>query len=75
MTWSKLWLIEEEGPALAAESQDQLLDLGALAYTERGGRLVHDHQLGAPGDRPGDGDDLSLAAGHASHGALYVAAR
>ena len=49
---------EDHGDALGAQLPHHLEQHGNLALVERGGRLVHDDQLGLERHRAGDGDHL-----------------
>src|SRR4051812_30859155 len=53
---------QEDADALALEPGDDLLDHPGLAGAERGGRLVHDQDLGLEVQRARDRDGLALAA-------------
>src|SRR3954467_4950538 len=55
---------EDDGEALVAHALDLVEHVAGLDDPERGGRLVHEHDLAGPGDRAADGDALALAAGH-----------
>ena len=67
---------EEVGQALLGlEVGEQVDDLGLHGHVEGAHRLVADHQVRAQGQRPGDGDALSLPAGElmrvaVEHGAV-----
>ncbi len=61
-TCSKLWLIEQDRHAALLQRQHELLDPLGLLDAESRGRLVEDHDLGAPARGPGQRDGLPLAA-------------
>ena len=66
-TCGMLWLIRITGQAVVAHALDQLEHLAGLLDAERGGRLVHDHELARPRRRAGHGDALALAARERLH--------
>ena len=61
------WLISTTAMRVVAQAPDQAQHLGDLAHADRGGRLVHQHDLRVRQPRARDGDGLALAAGHAAH--------
>ena len=52
---------QDHGDGLVAQASDQVQHLGHLAHADRGGRLVHQHDLGLGQPRAGDGHGLALA--------------
>src|SRR6266851_6141085 len=59
--------------AAAIELANELEDAAALGDAERGGRLVHDDETGAPAQRAGDRHRLALAAGETLDRAAGIA--
>jgi hypothetical protein len=55
---------EDDGDAAVAQAPDQVQHLGNLAHADRGGRLVHQHELGIREPRARDRHGLALPAGH-----------
>ena len=58
---------EDHRHALRLQAPDQFQHLRHLAHGNRGGRLVHQHQLGIGEAGAGDGHRLALAARHLAH--------
>src|SRR5689334_23247762 len=58
---------EHNRQAAALHVQDQLQDAARFLDAERGGRLVHDHDLAAEGGGARDRDTLTLAAAQGFH--------
>src|SRR2546421_12814022 len=54
---------DHHGEALVAQPPDEVEHHPGLDDAQRGGRLVHDHQLRVPHHRLGDGDRLALPSG------------
>ena len=52
---------EDRDPVLGRQGPQPLAQLLALVGVEPGRGLVEQHQLGAPGERPADADELALA--------------
>ncbi len=57
------WVTRISGEALGVELAEQVHDLPCRLGVEVAGGLVGPHDLGRPGQGPGDGDPLLLAAG------------
>ena len=55
---------QDDRDVLVAQAPDQVEHLGHLADADRGGRLVHQHDLGIRQPGPGDRHRLALAARH-----------
>ena len=66
-TCGMLWLIRITGRPVVAHALDQLEHLAGLLDAERGGRLVHDHELARPRGGARHRDALALAARERLH--------
>src|SRR5215831_11235555 len=57
---------QHDGYVVVAQPADEAEHLGNLPHADRGGRLVHQHDLGRREPRPRDRDGLALTTGHAA---------
>src|SRR5713101_3069374 len=59
---------DHDREATVTEALDQVEHLPRLIYSQGGGGLVHDHELGVPHHRLRDGDRLALPSGQGRYG-------
>src|SRR5712692_2063416 len=59
---------DHDREATVTEALDQVEHLPRLIYSQSGGGLVHDHELGVPHHRLRDGDRLALPSGQGRYG-------